>query len=150
MSSVEKEFEDIDFNVNNEPWNYYILDDGTRIKQKFVLTRIKVNKIDEKTIDFQFKKQILVEILYTQEYGLPSEPVPFPEMTKYIIKSNIKAESRRPFQLNEYECEAFGKSFKITIDNSIALVNKTSLFNSEGEPIYLVNSSETMMVIAQK
>ena len=48
MRPMEKEIEDVDFNVIKEDWNEYSLKDGTKLKIKLVLVKVKrSNKYDQ-------------------------------------------------------------------------------------------------------
>ena len=35
------------FNVEHEAWNVYVLEDGTRIKMRIMLTRVSLEGVDE-------------------------------------------------------------------------------------------------------
>ena len=144
VKGINKDFRDLEFKVNEEPWNTYELQEtGILLKQKYVLTRILVKKNDSGQMDFRLKREThtIVTNVKNSLYGLPSN-VPKREYPKYVDhEENFKIINE---DWNEYITIPDG--FKFRVKSTLSLVQHTSLFDVDGEPIYLCQYAEQIMI----
>ena len=131
------------FDIAQEPWCRYRLEDGTILKAKFVLT--KVGKVYSGTnpSGAQITGQtILAPEVPKKLHGPRGTPLPVAEVQKYIDKASM------PFRvLEERPCiYILGVGRILNVQLSLANVARTSLFDQEGQPQYLVTHNQLMMV----
>jgi len=134
----------IDFDVVREPWQKYELNDNTIVKSKYVLTRLfKKAKEDGKhgyTIDGQTLTIIMV----------PSELKGTPDSTKYTPQqykeSVIQDEVRYTTISDEWYEYIVDDGTRIRLKMTIIGIQKTSKFDRNGDPVYLVNNSALLQV----
>jgi hypothetical protein len=144
VSQIQPKFIDVDFEIKSEPWNVYRLANGPLLKQRFILTRLLVNAEDPQKLDFKYKRHVLTEISSLDQslYGEPSESLPprhkFREYATHKIRFDIEKED-----WNEYITTS---GIQIRIKNTLALVQLTSLYDEEGEPIFIANSTQQILI----
>jgi hypothetical protein len=136
--SVEPEY--IEFKVVKEDWNWYNLADGSRIKTKIVLIKILREEIDEVGNPvYGMNTKNVIGVIPPKKFKLrpPSKrPYSSQEIIDAIVESNLKFETIKE-DWNKYELED-GTSMYLKL--IVTQVNKTSLFDSRGEPIYNIQS----------
>lgn len=143
-------YKDLDFRIIDEPWNVYLLDDYTTIKQRLILTKMMYKEIEKGKLDFRFGHQILTTAANVQEHGEPSPQLPIQELRNHIIEDNIRFEVRYQ-EWNDYEFEPKkSEYFRLRILNSLAMAHKTNKYNNDGEIIYLTDSSQQIIIIPPK
>lgn len=125
-----------DFDVVREPWNKYELADGCSLKLKVVLTKLRKKQVDEKNTNYDFDVQNLAVVL-TDEKGPPDTKTYSPqELTAAIIKDDIRYTTTSE-EWNEYVAD---DGARVRLKVTVTRVAKTSKFDKNGEPIYLVES----------
>ena len=128
----------ISFEVKNEDWNVFQLEDDSILRAKFVLINI-LGKRSGKGFDGSLQSQNVLGVYAPEDLRRkPSEPYTKEELAKSIVKDDVDVAKviRQPW--NEYELDT-GLSLKVKIvPISIARTNK---YDGEGMPIYLVNLS---------
>jgi hypothetical protein len=154
------DFEYVDFEVEKEPWNKYRLEDKSILKTKFVLINIfaekgwiqKVQRIKGS----KDKVGIAVRLQPTNVTGVQVPPNLFgpptsgnytiQEIASSIVKNDLDieviAESWNVYRLPE--------SFVVKVKSSPVNVARTSKFDSEGVPIYLIDFSADMKIGPRK
>ena len=143
VTGINIDFRDLEFTPNTEPWNTYELQEsGIILKQRYILQRILVKELDTGEMDFKFKRnsQTVVTRVKKSLYGQPSK-VAKSEYPKYIDREEDFRILNEDW--NEYITT---DGFKIRIKSTLSLVQHTSLYDVDGEPIYLCNFSEQMML----
>lgn len=138
---------DADYKINGESWSSYQLEDGPIIRQKIILTRVLYRK-EESGIDFRFKKNTITEVTHIpgRMIGAPSGPISPQELEEFIEVKNVRFEMIKD-DWNEYEVVIENQVFIIKIRASATIIQRTSKFNSDGEPIYICRNSENIVVI---
>lgn len=126
----------LDFDVVREPWNKYELTDGAFIKVKVVVTKIRKEQVDEKTVNYGSDSQNIVVVL-TEETGTPDSKVYSPEeIQESLIKRDIRYTTVSE-EWNEYVADD-GARLRIKI--TLTSVSKTNKFDKNGAPIYFVET----------
>ena len=137
-------FKDLNFTVIKEPWNIYQLDDGSKVRQKYILTRIfKKAHSDGKGVDYRFNKNVLTRVFDIREtlHGEPTLPLPnkYEDHIDHEIKFEILSR-----EWNEYIAED-GTKFRVEL--SVSFAYKTTLYDAAKEPIYYLKYSEQMIAV---
>lgn len=128
----------IDFDVVREPWQRYELNDNTVVKSKLIITKIyKIAKNGKPsyTIDGQ---TVTVLLAPPESKGPPDNFRYSPQQLKEaVIQDDVKyitlAEEWHEYILDD--------GTKMRIKTTISGIKKTSKFDKDGEPIYLVNNN---------
>ena len=140
----------LDFEIEQEKWNKYLLEDGSLLRAKFVLTGVLIDKNIEELekeaksgqklrIGFAFKSRNLFSIESPTELRGPpdSKKYSLKELRASIVKEELDFETEKA-TWNSYLCEN-GMRMKARI--SPTSVHMTSKFESSGTPIYVVDSA---------
>lgn len=147
------EYQGVDFTITSEKWSKYHLDDGSILKQKYVLTKVYAKKMDGNQYDIRLGAQKIVLAMKAFKFGDPSEPVRPSEYGKHIEQQNVRIVDQDVYW-NEYEIDISEQSevrrFILKVYSMIVMVHRTSLFNNDREPIYLTTNSDQVQVIPQQ
>lgn len=140
-------FIDHDFSSESEEWSYYQIDDGSKLKVKLILTRFLINK-DIK--QFRFKHKLVLEILEVPEklFGSPGTSYNSPQ----VVEQSIIARDL-PFKLiggGDWNIYNVVNGMKIKVKNDVMDVNRTSLHDEYGEPIYSIQNTQQYSIAAPK
>lgn len=139
----------IDFDVVREEWNKYKLEDGIIIKSKFVLINFMLEKSLEELIKEAKKKSkkgmgislqsknIMGVEAPIKLRGIPSSSYTPQELQASIIKKDVDFEVIKE-RRNEYKLK---NGMIIKVRHSPLEISKSSKFDSQGLPIYMVNST---------
>jgi len=130
---------DEDFDVENEYWNLYQLEDGTILKHKMVLVRVVKEEVDETGRPvYGLAIQGIVGTIPPKELrGEPSTRRYSPkELSDSIIKEDMKFKPKEE-HWNRYKLR---NGTTIEIKPILTMVSKTDKFDERGEPIYLIQS----------
>ena len=120
-----------------EDWSRYDLSDNSILKIKTILTRVFKNQATY-TIDFQN----IVAILTNERGNINSRPHSASDLQNSIIQEDVRYTTITQ-DWNEYVVD---DGTRIKIQPLLMNVSKTSLFDSSGIPIYLVNSQATVQI----
>lgn len=132
----------IDFVIANEPWNEYQLEDGTVIKFRVILKRIKKEKLSEKQFNYVFDSQNLLVIL-----KIPSHLMGEPDNTlKKIEKENLIKDTNFSVKQEDWNDYMLSDGTRLRIKASVIAVYRTDLYDKNGEPIYHVESTIQPMI----
>ncbi len=136
-----------DFRVEKEDWNIYKLSDGTILKVRQVLLKLKKETSTDSTqpnFSIQTSNLLLAVIPPSNLKGSPSTQQYDPhELNASIIENNMKYETIQDVA-NEYVTKS---GIKIVFQVVSLNVAKTNKFDASGEPIYLVNAQNNIQVI---
>lgn len=131
------------FDVAQEPWCKYRLDDGTMLRARFVL--LKVSKIysgvNPAGANITAQTLIVTEVP-KKNHGPPGRPLPVPELQKFVVKDNLgfRPLEERP---SVYLLED-GRVLQAQV--RLAKVARSSVFDLEGQPQYLVTHNQLLTV----
>lgn len=129
----------LDFDVVKEPWNKYELADGTIVKIKAVVMRVRKQQTTEAgktTVNYNFDLQTLA-VSISEEKGAPDTRVYTPaDLQGAVVKSDIRYTTVSE-EWNEYVTD---DGARIRLKVTLTRVSKTSLFDKNGDPIYVVEN----------
>lgn len=143
---------ELDFEILREPWNKYSLKDGTNLKSRFILLKIKKRlapaTVTEKKTEYGFEGQNL-----TVAYNVPSElkgpssnaqysPQQLSESKKDDISYDTLGE-----EWNEYVLE---DGTTLRIKNTVVSVSRTDKADKNGDPVYFVTNSQILGIKPRK
>lgn len=147
---MAKEFE-LDFEVLREPWNKYSLRDGSSVKSRYILMKVKKRestKEGEKTAYGVEGQNITVIYSVPPELkGPPSKRTYTPqELSSSIVVDDV-GYSTLSEEWNEYVVE---DGTKIRVKDTVVKVSRTDKSDKNGDPIYLVQHSTLVDVRVRK
>lgn len=133
---IRLDFEYIDFEVANEDWNLYELEDGAKLKTKFVL--ISVTKRGN---EYGFSSQNVVGMAYVplELRGPPTQPgrrYTIEEIEKAIEKDDMQYKTIKEVW-NVYRLK---DGATLSVKLTLAKVSRTRLYTDIGEPVYQVQT----------
>lgn len=129
---------ELDFDVVREPWNKYELADGSYIKSKYVLMKVKKVGPDEQgkaSLDVGGQPLIVSYNVPKELRGSPSTELYSPEQILKAVESEVRYNTISE-DWNEYLLE---DTTRIRVKITVSRVLRTKLFNRDGEPIYHVD-----------
>lgn len=133
----------IDFEIIKEPWNKYQISDGSILRTRTILK--KVERItDGDKISFTMDAQTLTVIDADESLkGTPSKKISTRnELLKSIDKPDIRYDTLAQ-EFNEYVLD---EGTKIKIFTNVTGISRTTLKDAKGDPVYSVQSSNTIEV----
>ncbi|MHA1222155.1 MAG: hypothetical protein ACTSP3_02605 [Candidatus Heimdallarchaeaceae archaeon] len=137
----------IDFVIVNEPWNEYQLEDGTILKFRVILKRIRKEKKSEKQSNYIIDSHNLLVILKVPSH-LMGEPDDTP---KKIEKKNFVKDVNFSVKQEDWNDYMLSDGTRLRIKASVVTVYRTDLYDKNGEPIYHVESTiQTMIKLPEK
>lgn len=135
---MPKDFEELEFSINQEEWNEYELNDGATIKGRVFLSKIIRNPYDPNDMSFEFSIPVWVVYASTAMRGEPNKNATAElkagatTLPKYEIHIN---RSHEPW--NIYTILRTGQKLKIKL--TIQEINRfTEKFDAKGMPAYNV------------
>ncbi len=132
------------FEIINEKWSTYELEDGTILKTRFVLlSAIAYGKHDEagKRLT-KFGHQNLYVVHAPPELRGPPEPnLSTNDLEEYITDRNLKFRQIKDGGSASYKFE----KLLMDIDHRVNQIDKTSRYSENGMPAYLIRG-KTMML----
>jgi len=135
--SIEPEY--VDFDVIEEDWNFYEVEDGTIIKAKLVLIKIVREDIDNVGNPiYGLNTQKIFGVIPPKELmGPPSERSYTPEeVVNSIVEEDLEFRVIKE-NWNEYKLK---DGTKLNIKLVITTIARTDLYDQRGEPIYSIQS----------
>jgi len=133
------EMEDIiDFKVIKEDWNLYKLNDGTLLKTKYVLIKVRREGPDELgSPSYGLNSSNVIGIISPKKLlGPPSPAVSPKELPSFIVEDDVEFKAIKE-DWNQY---ALDDGTILSIKLVLVKVARTSKFDSGGDPLYLVNT----------
>lgn len=138
-----QEFEE--FAVAQEPWCSYKLEDGTLLRCRFVLMKVGRIYSGRTPKGAQVSQQTLVVTEVPRRlHGPPGTALPVGELQKFIEKENLGFQqvSRGP------SIYVLGDGRMVTAQLELQTVSRTSVFDKEGQPQYLVTTGVVLSTTA--
>lgn len=145
---------DLDFEVFREPWNKYGLKDGTSIKSRLILHKVMMKQsfkidgsVDKKAHGVETQVINVVYNVPETLKGTPSTATYTPEdLEKAVVQDDIPYDTLAQ-EWNEYLVE---DGTKIKIQLTLFRVARTSAFDRNGNPVYILQSSTTNAIAPKK
>jgi len=133
----------IDFEIIKEPWNKYQLTDNSILKTRTILKKIERVMVGDK-LSFIMDAQTLT-VIYADP-SLKGTPNTRPITKEDIIKSVDKPDMRYDTLAQEFNEYLLDDGTKIKIFTNVTGVSRTTLKDGKGDPVYSVQSSNTIEV----
>lgn len=135
----------VDFNVVRENWSAYELEDGTIIRTKLVLMSIvDSGPSDGDKRKLGFSTQNLVAQFSPMEVrGRKDQRYQTEELEKYVTQPKVNFKQTKNGGDSIYETE----NSLVLVRQTVNQIDKTSKYNSDGMPAYIVRSG--IEIIAQ-
>ena len=133
----------IEFNIIKEPWNKYEISDNSILKTRTILKKVE-RIINGDQIGFNIDAQTLTVIHADSTLkGTPNtRPITKQELQKSIDKPDMRYNTLAQ-EFNEYELD---DGTKIKIFTNVTSISRTTLKDRTGDPIYNVQSSNTVEI----
>jgi hypothetical protein len=136
--TLAKEIQLVDFKVINEPWSTFELSDGSTLKSKYVLVNVFKTSL-EKEKKAYLQAQIVLGVFCPENLrGKPSDSYMKEDLSKSIDEEDIDIAKVNQQPWNEYEISS---SIIIKVKSMPIQIARTSKFDSQGMPIYLVKTT---------
>lgn len=137
----------LDFETEREEWNKYLLEDGTLLRAKLILTGVQIDKtIKEIAKEAKSKQKLKIGFGIGSHnlFGIEAPPKlrGSPDPKKYspeelkasIVKEDLDFETKKE-TWNSY---VFENGMRMKVKISPTSVNRTSKFDGRGMPVYWV------------
>lgn len=128
----------VNYKTLKEDWNRYKLKDGTIIMLKFVLIKFEFVEETEGILELKLNANTVIGILPAPE--LCGEPgttgYTKEELEESVVEEDIDFDTIEE-SWNEYELED-GRT--LHIKPVLTMISRTSKFDDDGEPIYIMQS----------
>ena len=138
----------IDFVIEDEPWNYYELEDKTTIKTRLILIKVTLEGVDEVGNPiYNSNSQTVVGALIPDELKGEQSKKKYTlkeriDATEKVVKFKTKKEGWNKYKLGD------GNLFEVKLE--LTKVARTTLYDSRGERLYLVNSQPVFRITTAK
>lgn len=133
----------LDFDILKEPWNKFLLADGTILKVKFILQKIRLKRQEEGQIGAAFNQNLMAVTEVPDElYGPRGKSYSVKEIRANIVEPDIEFEpvvaDPSIYQL------ADGKL--MVVNTELQKVDRSSLYGLDGEPLYALESESQISI----
>lgn len=143
--SVVSDKEYVDFDVIAENWSAYELEDKTIIRTKIVLMSIEKSGKEKKKSKSTLGIQLMVVVDSGKNRGPLGKKWEVSELEKYVTESNMMFRQIKDGGPSVYDT----KRSRILVRPVVKQVLKTSKFDHNGDPAYIVKS-ESEIIFAKK
>lgn len=137
----------LDFEILRENWNTYELEDGSIIKSKFILSQlIKSEKTapqdDDLNLGFMEPRNITTVFAPIEKRGKPDRNYSVSELEKFVINKECKIKKQTRTDPTIYKTE----KMLIFVHSILNKIEKTSKYSSAGMPLYIIRSSNQIII----
>ena len=146
----KNDYELVDFDVIRESWHVYELEDDTVIRTKNVLmTIIDAGPLEESEASTPGMRKYgfglkLLNMVHSPKHlrGPKGKAWPISELEKFIIQRNLKFRQIK----DGGNCEYRTKKSQIIVSTRVKHVDKTSKFDANGMPSYIIRTESQILV----
>ena len=131
MKEIAGEY--VDFDIVSEPWSTWRLSDGSRLRAKFVLLKVR----EKGAGVFEFGSQLLTVVEPTHIMATP--PTSPPSQSDVHASVEPISISFKPISRGIVKYRIKGKHV-LQVELELTRVRRTTLYNVDGERIYLVDT----------
>ncbi len=137
------DFEELDFTIEEEHWNEYELNDGSRIKSRMILQKITADPNNPNLFDFDIGPLISSVYSHPTNRG-PRNQAPRPEEFNTLPNFEVRA-VRSDEQWNIYRISRSGRLVRLraTLTRIRRIADK---FDNDGLPFYLIDIGPMIVV----
>lgn len=126
-----------DFDIVREPWNKYELSDGTTLKTRIILQKVVRRQQGERTGYGTMTQNLQIVFAPRERKGTPSNQT----YSQQELQTSVEQEVRYTTTAEEWNEYAVDDGSRIRFHMTVTRISRTSKFDSNGDPIYLVDSS---------
>lgn len=137
------EVRSLDFEIIKEPWNKYQIIDNSVLKVRTILTRVERRMKDNKPY-FKTKDQSLIVI--NADPSLKGEPDTKDHSAEEIKRAVEKKDMRYDTISQDFNEYILDDGTKIKIYTNVTNIDRSRLFNGNGDPIYNVSSTNQIEI----
>lgn len=131
----------IDFEIIKEPWNKYQISDNSVLKTRTILKKIE-RIIDGEKTSFSIDAQTLT-VIYPDP-SLKGPPNPKINTKEELMKAIDKPDMRYDTLSQEFNEYHLDDGTRIKIFSNVTGISRSTLKDAKGDPVYYVNSSNTI------
>jgi hypothetical protein len=134
----------LDFKVINEPWNKYFNENHGTLRARLVIIRLILDDESKPNVRIGFKSQNLFDMIVNPENKGPPDSTSYTstELSQSIVEKDI------PFKTVEEDWNVYKAEGKeVRFKQLLVKVDKTSKFDSVGDPIYIINSQQIVKMV---
>lgn len=128
----------IDFEIIKEPWNKYHISDGSVLKTRIILTEVERVMKGTKP-EFSVNSQTL--LVLNADPSLKGKPSTKQHTPKEIEEAIERKDLRYDTMSQEFNEYVLDDGTKIQIYTNITNIDRTTLHNMKGDPIYKITPS---------
>lgn len=146
MSAPQKypnEFDDLDFEVIEEHWNEYELEDNSRIKGRIIVKKIIGDPHDPQYYAFELSP-VMFSVYSPLVNRGETDNEPSPEEYNRLSSYEVRI-SRADEKYNRYRILRNGRVVKIKLEVS-EITRLTNRFDSHGLPFYLMSYGHSIIM----
>jgi hypothetical protein len=134
MTLKTRKMNSLKFEVMNEPWNEYKLEDGTVLRVKVVVAGV-FKEAGEK---FSIAHMNVFGVVPEDKYlGIPSPPLKQDEKLEKFIEAEDLKFTQLTDQWNEYDLPS--EHIRLSIKGVLVSVSRTTRHDEKGIPVYETN-----------
>lgn len=134
MTLKTRKIDSLKFEVVNEPWNEYELEDGTVLRVKVVVAGVFKEDGEKFSIAHMSVFGVVPEAKYL---GAPSPPLKQDEKLQKFIEAEDLKFTQLTDQWNEYDLPS--EHIRLSIKGVLVSVSRTSKHDEKGIPVYETN-----------
>ncbi len=151
MMPKADQFQEVDFEVENEPWNVYAVEDGAIVRMKSVLIKVvRLLKPIDPSIPFGAETQNIAAVRVPLGYkylGTQSDRIYSQEELNKAPSIDMKYEVLK----EDWNLYRLQDDSQLKVKTVVARIRRiTNLFDKHGIPMYLVDSSSVVNFSAPK
>ncbi len=144
-----EEFDEVSFKINQEPWlTYQLRNTTTKVKLRWILTRLFARPIEDNKVDIVFKSQnitVITDIPKKQYNDNITTPVPHHSQYENYRGKDVGFDIIYE-DWNEYEFEYIEQKFILRVKLTLIDVAETSIVTQEREPMYLIRHDTAVLM----
>ncbi len=132
LQPMPRDFEELEFSIEDERWNEYELNDGARICARIILVKVMRDPNNPNHVNFKLPNPVWV--VYAPEHmrGEPSNTQDLANAPKYPVRINTSNEL-----WNVYRIVRTGQKLKIKLEID-EISRYTDKYDADGMPLYHV------------
>ena len=128
------DFDTLDFKVIKEYWDSYLLNDGTKLKSRVVLTGVRKSKKDPSK-EYEFNFQSIQSFIFSDKATGPPHKKLY---TKEEMESSYNKNITFTTTSEKWDDYLLDDNTRVRLKNTIAGVTKSDNYLQNGDPIYNV------------
>ncbi len=131
----------VEFEILKEPWNTFQLSDGTLLKLRLILQKVRLWRDEGGKSHLNYTHNLMVVSEVPEKLlGPKDEGHQLDEIKANIVEENIKFE---PVSVGDFIYRLSDGRF-MTFNVQLVSVSRSSLYGEDGEPLYAIDYQEKL------